>query len=511
LEQKAAEVLGAYLAGAASALAGDLVPNEPCPVCGSREHPSPATAEAGAPGIDRETVERHRKAADDARASIEAAAAEIGRLEAELGSDVGISLADAAARLEQARIAATESERASSRLREIEDSQRSLQAEIDQAADAFTAAAAEEANAKARHAAALEELAKAREQAGDDDAARLDAVKSSLGLALGAVATWQGTETTLASAAAVLAERRATLEHVVRAGGWADAAAALAREMAPERLAAEKAEVEKFGRDMTHASAQLLTIEEQPPPPDRPDDEALQAEAERLQDESSKAIQRATRLELALERAREAVAKASDAGERGKDLREKHARADRVHRVCDGRGRERVALETWVLATELERVAAAASVHLQRMTSNRYRLERSDESGHRNKQAGLDLVVRDSHTGKTRSTATLSGGEQFQASLALALGLADVVSRGGRAGGHVYRSLFVDEGFGSLDERSLEQALSTLDQLRAGGRTVGVITHVELMKQSLPVGIEVEPCPDGGGSTLRVNPAPGRD
>ena len=175
-------------------------------------------------------------------------------------------------------------------------------------------------------------------------------------------------------------------------------------------------------------------------------------------------------------------------------------------KTCDGQGPKRVALETWVLAGELERVAAAANHHLQKMTNGRYRIERSDDSGHGGRQSGLDLRVLDAHTGASRRPGSLSGGEQFQASLALALGLADVIGHGGTANGRVFEALFVDEGFGSLDPESLDQAVEALMQIQAGGRTVGVITHVEAMKESLPIGIRVDRLPSGKGSTLSVRP-----
>ena len=101
---------------------------------------------------------------------------------------------------------------------------------------------------------------------------------------------------------------------------------------------------------------------------------------------------------------------------------------------------------------------------------------------------------------------SLSGGEQFQASLALALGLADVVSHGGSASGRRFEALFVDEGFGSLDPEALQVAVDALHHLHAGGRMVGAITHVEAMKQDLHIGIEVRRLPDGRGSTLVVRP-----
>jgi exonuclease SbcC len=173
--------------------------------------------------------------------------------------------------------------------------------------------------------------------------------------------------------------------------------------------------------------------------------------------------------------------------------------------VCDGKTGDKISLESWVLASELDRVVAAASVHLHQMSRGRYRLERTDDAGHRGRQAGLDLAVFDSDTGRQRSPRTLSGGEKFQASLALALGLADVVSQGGRASGLAYETLFVDEGFGSLDPEALEQAVETLHQLRHSGRTVAVITHVEAMKQRLPAGIEVRRRADGRGSRVTVS------
>jgi exonuclease SbcC len=142
------------------------------------------------------------------------------------------------------------------------------------------------------------------------------------------------------------------------------------------------------------------------------------------------------------------------------------------------------------------------------MSNGRYQLQRTDDAGHRAKQAGLDLAVLDSHTGRARPPATLSGGEQFQASLALALGLADVVSLGGTGSGRRFEALFVDEGFGSLDPDALDQAVEALHQIHAGGRMVGVVTHVEAMKQQLPIGVEVHRRPDGRGSTLRA-PAAG--
>ncbi|MDR3360309.1 MAG: hypothetical protein LBO20_06625 [Bifidobacteriaceae bacterium] len=136
------------------------------------------------------------------------------------------------------------------------------------------------------------------------------------------------------------------------------------------------------------------------------------------------------------------------------------------------------------------------------MSSGRYQLERSDtKEAVRQRRTGLALRVRDNHTGEARDPRTLSGGETFYVSLALALGLADQVSA--EAGGVGLETLFVDEGFGSLDAESLEAVLAQLARLRDGGRVVGLVSHVEALKQAIPERIEVRPAAERG-STLTV-------
>ena len=136
----------------------------------------------------------------------------------------------------------------------------------------------------------------------------------------------------------------------------------------------------------------------------------------------------------------------------------------------------RMRLTAYVLAARLEKVATLANERLAVMGGGRYLLEHSDERAARGARSGLGLRVLDQWTGRVRDTATLSGGESFMASLALALGLADAVRE--EAGGLDLGTLFIDEGFGSLDDDSLEQVLTVLDGLREGGRAVGVVSHV---------------------------------
>ncbi|MCU1602389.1 MAG: Nuclease sbcCD subunit, partial [Frankiales bacterium] len=159
--------------------------------------------------------------------------------------------------------------------------------------------------------------------------------------------------------------------------------------------------------------------------------------------------------------------------------------------LCAGGGANglRMSLTSFVLAARLEEVAAAATVRLLRMTQGRYELVHTDESARGGARSGLGLLVRDAWSGQDRDTATLSGGETFLAALALALGLADVVTA--EAGGARIGALFVDEGFGTLDEDTLDEVMDVLDGLREGGRVVGLVSHVPELRQRIPTRVEV--------------------
>ncbi|GGK47929.1 AAA family ATPase [Nocardia camponoti] len=159
--------------------------------------------------------------------------------------------------------------------------------------------------------------------------------------------------------------------------------------------------------------------------------------------------------------------------------------------VVAGRGENnrRMSLRSYVLAARLEEVAVAGSLRLRRMSGGRYEFVHSDKAGKHGRRGGLGIDVRDDYTGAVRSAKTLSGGETFMASLALALGLADVVAA--ESGGLRLDTLFIDEGFGSLDADTLDAVMGVLDELREGGRVVGVVSHVDEMRQRIPTRLHV--------------------
>ncbi|MGI8535160.1 MAG: SbcC/MukB-like Walker B domain-containing protein, partial [Mycobacteriales bacterium] len=160
----------------------------------------------------------------------------------------------------------------------------------------------------------------------------------------------------------------------------------------------------------------------------------------------------------------------------------------------------KMTLSSFVLAARLEEVAAAASVRLLRMTDGRYRLVHTDGTARGGSRSGLGLLARDSWTGQDRETSTLSGGETFLTSLALALGLTDVVIA--ESGGARIEALFVDEGFGTHDEDTLDEVMDVLDGLREGGRVVGLVSHVAELRARIPAQVLVRKTRTGSDVTL---------
>jgi exonuclease SbcC len=176
----------------------------------------------------------------------------------------------------------------------------------------------------------------------------------------------------------------------------------------------------------------------------------------------------------------------------------------RLANLCagrDGSAAQKNRLSTYVLASRLEQVALVASERLLRMSNGRYSLLYTDEAKDGRNRGGLGLKVFDAHTGKERETTTLSGGESFFASLALALGVADVVTA--ESGGLAIETLFIDEGFGTLDEDTLNEVMVVLEDLKAGGRRVGIVSHVAELRSRIPKQLEVVALERG--STLRVS------
>ncbi|SIS37268.1 AAA family ATPase [Salimicrobium flavidum] len=169
--------------------------------------------------------------------------------------------------------------------------------------------------------------------------------------------------------------------------------------------------------------------------------------------------------------------------------------------ITSGDNPLRLSLERYVLASYLDEILLQANQRLQIMTDHRYQLKRSEEIAKRGAQSGLDLEVMDQYTGLERSVRTLSGGEGFKAALSLALGMADVVQS--YAGGIQLNTLFIDEGFGTLDDISLQQAIECLKSLQDGNRLLGIISHVPQLKEEIPVQMQVTSAGSGSNVTIK--------
>jgi exonuclease SbcC len=494
------------LNGIAAELAAQLTEGEPCAVCGATEHPAPARKDAG--HVDRETEERALAAlqyADEQRAEAErrlgfaqralaaaqgeAGDASTGQLvqqEEELEQQYAEARRGAAvlhAVNEQLRQAEQERERRTSAQREaavhsasrvarrdqLDRERTNLEQELTQARGAADSVAARAAQLERRVALLTEGADTAR--AAEDTAQRLKDADARLADA----AFRAGFDTPRAAAAAFL-DDASHRELQRRLDAWQSEEAAVRAVLAEADTAAAA----------------------QQPPADLASAGQAAADAGRRLREATSARDAATRRCTDLDRL---SARSAASVRRLAPLREEYDRVARLASLAAGTSADnerKMRLESYVLAARLEQVAAAATARLRRMSSGRYTLVHSDDRAGRGR-SGLGLHVVDAWTGRERDTATLSGGETFFASLALALGLADVVTD--EAGGVRLDTLFIDEGFGSLDEQTLDEVLDVLDSLRERDRSVGIVSHVADLRRRIHAQLEV--VKGRSGSVLR--------
>jgi exonuclease SbcC len=217
---------------------------------------------------------------------------------------------------------------------------------------------------------------------------------------------------------------------------------------------------------------------------------ALEAEKGQAEAERDKTYAELTGLERNLETLKEAHERHEALSAKARGLRN-------LSNDLSGKNPQKKSFDSWLLGLYLAEVAAFATKRLEKMSESRYSLLLDSERESGRSYAGLDLTVFDAYTGKTRPCATLSGGESFMASISLALGLADSIQS--RSGGVRLDAVFIDEGFGSLDEGSLDKALLILDELR-DRRMVGLISHVGEMRSRIPCRVEV--IKTGSGSRI---------
>ena len=171
--------------------------------------------------------------------------------------------------------------------------------------------------------------------------------------------------------------------------------------------------------------------------------------------------------------------------------------------LANGKKSPYITFERFVLASYFQEIIDSANIRLSKMTNDRFILKRKEDKGKGTSQQGLELEVYDNYTGKSRHVKTLSGGESFKASLSLALGLSDVVQA--NAGGISLDTMFIDEGFGTLDPESLENAINTLLELQRSGRLVGIISHVPELRERIEAQLEISVSAEGSSTKFNIN------
>ena len=500
---------------AASELAERLVPGEPCAVCGSPEHPAPAaTADTTVTEADVRDAEQARTAADraatDAETALRAAEQTL-----RTAREAAAGLAPEAAReaLERAEAERAALDQAAKDLaadrRRLTAAEKTL-AGADETAAALAAEDGRLAEAAAHRAARLTELRDAVEAA-RGDAETLDARRDQVTAARRVLAALAAAQDEDARARAVADETGQALTAALAEQRFDDVDAARAARLEETEAADRTAAVQEWDAER----ARLAELEASEPVRrgralaeagvEPPTEEQTRAAAEALAAAEAASSSRATavgRLDSLVATVRRQSAALTEVLERSAGLIAEHTRVRGLLDLVRGGGENllKMPLTSYVLAGRLEEVAAAATERLLAMTDQRYSIEYSDAVGGRGNK-GLELVIRDHYVDETRHPATLSGGETFMASLALALGLADTVQA--EAGGIELDTLFVDEGFGSLDADTLDDVLDVVDTLRTGGRTVGLVSHVERMRQEIGVRLEVRK--DRRGSSLAVH------
>lgn len=498
-----ARLMRRRVAERAGELAAALVPGEPCAVCGSTEHPHPAPRAHDA--VTDETIAEAEAAVVRARAEETRAAEEARGLRDELtdarsvagGADAEAldrALGDAQEALQRARDAEARLDGIERDLALIDTQQVELAAAVESA----TVGEREAATRVTALAARREEIAQTVERAREEFESVADR-RAAL------IARRERTRRRRSARAALgIAQEAADVavaevaEGAERAG-FADPLDAADALRSRTDTAALVDRVQTHERDLALVRARLLELQlELAGVPEGPVEVGL---ARQKADEADRArghaIAELSRAQSTADRLSDLVVRIDDAYASVAELAHETAVVTRLADTLLGRApnTRRMTLETFVLAAELEEIVIAANVRLAEMSAGRYTLHHSDALAARGAASGLGIAVMDAFTGQLRPPQSLSGGETFLASLSLALGLAEVVTA--RAGGMRLDTLFIDEGFGSLDAETLELAMSVLDELRAGGRTVGVISHVEAMKDQLPAQLTIEATPQG--------------
>jgi exonuclease SbcC len=497
-----------HLESLSAILAGDLVDGDACPVCGSQDHPSPAqltedhvSAEAEAEAL--EALTRADELLGCLRDEFDRCSARHATLVRRSG---GLSPAEAELVVDDARAAAGAAHDANADLTRLD----SL---VTQLTDRLEELGSEQAMLTAGIAADIARLAERSVQA-EAGRARLVAavgldssVQQQIDLASAALAGVGAAAAAMRDAeerSRLVDERQDQLDAALSASPFGSAAEAMAARMTKPDLANAES-LNRAAADQRSAALHTLAQHELAEAAARPAPavEELKTAYDVALDEGREVSARAARLSERSDRLDALGAEFAAGVAALEPLQAKRDLAGRVAAMCSGTSLDnqtRTRLSHFVLSARLQQVVEAANVRLRSISAGRYQLQHSMRRGVGDARGGLGLLVLDTYTGLTRDPATLSGGETFYVSLALALGLADLVRD--EIGGVELSTLFVDEGFGSLDSETLDEVMDELDSLRSGGRAVGIVSHLSELRQRIPTRVHVTA--DTSGSRIHT-------
>lgn len=464
----------AFLAGQAGMLAEGLQPGTPCPVCGSTEHPAPAKKVQGIPSEEeldqaQTRMEKARKAEQEADQTARELAVRAKEKEAALHSGA----AELLGQVEMAELPQS--------LSKAQAAQAARKAALEREYD--TAKERAERAKKLREISAQKERSE-KEQRDSIQKAELESE------ALSAEIKTLASQIESQTAQLKYEDRKAAQEAIAL---WEREAARYRKE-----LEAAQEEVQELRRKRDNAQGRIHTLTGQLEGTPEVELEALESRQRELKEALKAVEQEEQQVHTRLERNGDTLSGLKRQMKAQENKRNRLTWLRSLSNTANGTitGKEKVMLETYVQMTYFDRILIRANTRLMVMTGGQYELQRRKEADNNRSQSGLELDVIDHYNGSFRSVRTLSGGESFKASLSLALGLADEIQSA--AGGVQLDTMFVDEGFGSLDEESLRQALQVLNGLGEGRRLVGIISHVGELKERIDRQIVVKKDRAGG-------------
>ncbi|MCI8646185.1 MAG: SMC family ATPase [Firmicutes bacterium] len=474
----------AFLNQQAGILAGELKAGVPCPVCGSTQHPAPAALEEGAP--TKAQISKAKKAWEKAGEQQEEASAKAGELRGKEESQRKEIRSAMRAFFTEAVIQKTGTEEP-----ELPAINETLAELFSKEEDCLVDLSKDQVELSQRL-----ERQKELEQSIPQEEHKLELSKKRI----------SDTEKELASLAAGIKNSSREVQKYETLLTFASKEEA---EAEIKRMETEKAQIEQNCRKAEQAlssckekeaalEGSIRTLKAQA---EEGEEAELQKELEKqktLKDKSDRLSRNLRKLASRMDHNESALKKLNLQMESLKAIRQEWAQVKALSDTANGNlaGKEKIMLETYVQMTYFDRILARANTRFMLMSGGQYELKRSSQSGNYRSQSGLELDVIDHYNGTERSVKTLSGGEAFKASLSLALGLSDEIQSS--AGGIRLDTMFVDEGFGSLDEESLQQAVAALARLTEGDRLVGIISHVAELKERIDCKIVVKKEKSGG-------------